>query len=325
MFRALDFLKEPLEKTLNLESLTIGTGFQTPEGRILPKDNFKVNCPKLRINAYYASPVLVSTRLTVLEVTAEEPYGGWNSMNIEKWAELLAQNPSLVHVKLTNSGHGLNSWERNLVAVFNPINLVALQTLELSGVFFILTKLFTEDSLPALDCLLLNWHGEIPPPLADHLPLFLSGLSTLQRLDICSLSSSWFGAALRFHLKLSELTFFEMLWDEVEIALNQLAGGDSRPRIHLERIWDINSARLDELGAVHGVLPIELRECYSRTGRECNGECTNICYCKLESDYSDTSSHYDTSQYSIFSSSEEIGWDGSERSYGADELHEISS
>ncbi|QRV90092.1 hypothetical protein RhiJN_18110 [Ceratobasidium sp. AG-Ba] len=320
IFRALNLLRGPLEKTLHLDSLTIGVMYRgLPIGTCIVEDIFEADCRVLRVNAYCTSAFLFSSRLTEIEMFTGACCNHYDDVELDSWAALLSRTPNLVRLKLVNPRHRLASREIDAVPIHSPIKLSALQSLELSGAFVILANLFSTASFPKLESLVLN-QQKMPHPLDDHLFALLSGLRTLERLGLSSGSVYWFISPLHAHLRLRELTLFEIDWEHVVAALGWLSESENRPQIYLSRIWDIKPSQLEDLGdCLRKLPPIKLEECYFQGEDECDGSCDGVYKCKLESNYSDNSSFSRPSLASEFASSEETGSDESARSYGVDD------
>ncbi|QRV75400.1 hypothetical protein RhiJN_03415 [Ceratobasidium sp. AG-Ba] len=290
-----------------------------PIGTFTVGDIFKADCRILRVNAYCTSAFLFSPRLTEVEMFTGACCGHYDDVELDSWSALLSQTPNLVRLKLVNPRHWLASREIEAVPMHTPIKLAALQSLELSGTFVILANLFSTTSFPKLESLTLN-QQEMPHPLDDHLFALLLGLPTVERLSLSSGSVHWFKGPLRTHLRVRELTLFEMDWEHVFRTLSWLCEGENRPQICLTRIWDVKASQLEDLGdRLYNFPPIKLDDCYFQGEDECDGSCDDICKCKLESNYSDNSSFSQFSRVIGFASSEETGSDESARSYGVDD------
>ncbi|KAG8718771.1 hypothetical protein FRC08_004392 [Ceratobasidium sp. 394] len=99
-----------------------------------------------------------------------------------------------------------------------PIELPALERLELSGAFVSLTNLFTTYSFPKLDYLLLNSLDPLDS-ICARLAAIASRSPALRQLNISSSDTSlWVPAAEHLPL-LQEVTTFDMIWDSAILIL----------------------------------------------------------------------------------------------------------
>ncbi|KAG8734560.1 hypothetical protein FRC10_011653 [Ceratobasidium sp. 414] len=331
--QTLEFLGDPYD-TLHLDSLTIGPMGSTtliPDEGIVGRSptaaplmttddtqaffqNLNVRCQVLRIDTYPVciSPVLFSPRLTVLEIFSGSYYN--HTLNVKEWGQILSLTPNLVHLRLASFRHRLFDDVANpSAAECGPIQLPALERLELSGAFILIIDLFEKSRYPKLEYLLLDAldaTGRIPQRLA----MITERSPSLRRLSIsCTDVRMWSGGYRLFSL-LRELTLFEMGWSDARAVMDSFSGFKNLKRIRLERIWDLE---LDSPMLCHTDLyelpPIELINCSSTAIHQCRSDRS----CDEESNFSENSafSRIDGE----FPSSEESNSDESARSYGEDE------
>ncbi|KAG8709333.1 hypothetical protein FRC08_018392 [Ceratobasidium sp. 394] len=275
-------------------------------------EKLNVTCKVLRIDTYPVgrSPILFSPRLTSLEVFTGGFYN--YAIDLEDWAQILSQTPSLVHLRLVCFSHWHFGVQESVEAPSRlEIQLFALEKLELSGCFVSLASLFVGSSLPRLEYLLLNFLGR-SGTVAPRLATIASVSPFIRQLSISAGLDEW-SAAFQHLSRLQEITFFEMGWGSAMLALADLNNHPSLLRVRLEQILDLDTLELDNIKSSRpGLPPIELIDCWD-SDAEGPG-----------SDGSESGSNY--SSNSCFSphahgypSSEETGSDESERSCGEDE------
>ncbi|KAG8738596.1 hypothetical protein FRC10_006667 [Ceratobasidium sp. 414] len=280
--QTLEFLGETGGSTLHLESLTIGPMGSTTLVPNRPIDNhyargefpdidvaqsylrgLNVTCKALRIDTYPVcpSPIAFSPRLTSLEVFT----GGFYTYTVDlgDWANIISQTPSLVHLRLVNFSNRHVSVNLERAPSHPEIQLLALEKLELSGRFVLLTSLFARSSLPKLEYLLLD-SSIGSDTLASRLATIASVSPFIQQLRIHASVNEW-GMAFQHLRRVREVTFFEMGWDFVLAALIALKEHPSLLRIRLERILDLATHELDRFKSfVRPELPpIELIDCWN--------------------------------------------------------------
>ncbi|KAG8744967.1 hypothetical protein FRC12_014687 [Ceratobasidium sp. 428] len=300
----------------------------SPSGNILANittarslfHGLNVRCKRLRVDTYPVcpSPILISPHLTQLEVFTGSYYN--HPLNLGDWAEILSATPSLIHLQLVSFQQEIFNAGASGIP---PDGLPALERLELSGAFVLLTDLFKESSLPKLEYLLLHSASagcNIPKRLVA-----VSSISPcLRRLSISSSRGYYKSWDIRSMHLLQEVTFSEMRWDEVSAILGYLTALDNLSCIQLERIWDMamDDPILLPTSDLH-LPPIVLIDChYAASGTcQCSDESDESARCESEngSNYSNNSSFVRFSELYGYPSSEETGPEESERSYGEDE------
>ncbi|KAG8704293.1 hypothetical protein FRC09_003644 [Ceratobasidium sp. 395] len=311
-----------LHDTLHLESLTVGpmganamvvdedSEDSSPTGNILANiteartlfHGLNVRCKRLRIDAYPVcpSPILISPHLTQLEVFTGSYYN--HPLNLRDWAEMLSAAPNLVHLQLVSFQQEI--FDAGASGILSD-GLPALERLELSGAFVLLTDLFKTSSLPKLEYLLLH-SASAGCNVNERLNVISSISPYLRRLNISTAVgySSWDIRSLRL---LQEITLFEMRWDHIDFLLPEIAALNNLSRIQLERVWDMTTA------IVPAPEHADVQMSHFVVGLDVMGQTSHL---DLDSD---NGSFVRFPELYGYPSSEETGSDESERSYGEDE------
>jgi hypothetical protein len=200
----------------------------------------------LRIDIYFSClvPVLLSPRLTVLEFVL----GGDLKYQADPidWPLVLSFTPNLVELSLWDGQQAYDPLLKHSKD-HNPIQLLRLRSLSLSGRFTLLCELLAETPLPVLQYLSLDTIDS-----AEIIPLYLSRIALVSpQLSHVAIGSqsyvangdhcSWWEKAFQTLLpSLRELSFVEMEWRAIAVALDELAKLPHRlSRVRLGRIWDL--------------------------------------------------------------------------------------
>ncbi|KAG9128101.1 hypothetical protein FRC07_004995 [Ceratobasidium sp. 392] len=327
--QTLEFLGDPYD-TLHLDSLAIGPmGLTTlvPDENIIGRahgafplididsartlfENLNVRCRVLRVDTHpiCVSPVIFSPRLTVLEVFTGGYYG--HETRLPEWNQILSLTPNLIHLRLINFRHSLHDANTNPDEIDHPVNLPALEKLELSGAFILVARLFQKSALPKLEYLLLDTLDSLIG--AEQLIRIATISPPIRRLKISIKGISPWDSIFRNLSLIQEITLFEMKWMDAHTAMSNVGVLKELKSIRLERIWDLNSdSPMLSDPLIYNLPPIEFVDCHSPTKGP------------------DDDSEYEGSTFSEnsalsrieeeFPSSESSDSDESERSYGEDE------
>ncbi|KAG8734993.1 hypothetical protein FRC10_011098 [Ceratobasidium sp. 414] len=270
------------------------------------------------------SPIIFSPHLTVLEVFA----GNYHThlLDTNEWHQILSHTPQLTRLRLWSPRHQVVEVADLSASV--PLQLPDLEHLELTGAFIIVSPLFTKSLLPMLQYLRLDClYGpiDIPRQLAEFGPISpaLTWLCVGSMCFSLTLADSMrWEKAFQSMNSLRVLTFAEVEWLEVAVALEELEGiPHELLRVELKEIWDLDTGALNKLLEFSdGRLPaVEVIDCLDAH----DGRCTNSdhypCYSETGSNYSDNSSFV----WEKGSPPSVLDSEGSEISYGEDEGSEM--
>ncbi|KAF8596278.1 hypothetical protein BDV93DRAFT_528133 [Ceratobasidium sp. AG-I] len=202
---------------------------------------------RLRIDTYplWHNVHIFSPRLTVLEVFLGA-YLAYDPDHIE-WHTILSSTPNLVELSLWDPHYGARR-DTELPKEQKPAELRTLRTLKLSGRFIHVTELLAASPLPSLRYLLLDSIDTTIAVLPMHLSRIALVSPELSHVSIGSMphifknvnARGWAKAFRTLRTSLRELTFVEMEWLEIALALDQLS---KRPHalshLRIEGVWDM--------------------------------------------------------------------------------------